>query len=139
MSARAAASFALCCLALAGCAVGGGTLRAVADRTFDLAAADAIRPGMDEPAVVAALGLPASFGVDDRGRRYLQYTLHALSLRMFGAGTGPVGMNGTVVNSATTGFDLRVFIEDGRVSRIARRVFQDDPGPAVAAAEHGPR
>jgi hypothetical protein len=124
--ARAGAAL-LCCAALGGCAVGGGTLSIAADRRFPLAALDALVPGTEAAAVVAALGLPASFGVDDRGRRYLQYNVYSLGSHVFGAGTGVVGVNAMVIQSSAQGFEARVYLEKGRVTRVATRVYERAP------------
>ncbi|MBC7779102.1 MAG: hypothetical protein H7125_03260 [Proteobacteria bacterium] len=131
MSARActARSRVAFCIALfvalpsAGCAVGGGTIRIAADRSFEPQALEQVAPGMPEAAVVAALGLPASFGVDDRGRHYLQYNQLRIGAQMIAGGTGVIGVNGTFALGSTTGFDVRVFIEEGRVARVAQRTF----------------
>lgn len=113
----------LCCISLAGCAVGSGRLSVAADRQFDRSALDALMPGMGEDAVIAALGLPAAFGVDDRGRRYLQYNRYSFGSHVFGAGTGFVGVNATRVQSTARGFEARVYLEGGRITRIATRVY----------------
>ncbi len=129
MNLRTACALA-CCVALAGCAVGGGRLTVAADRSFDLPALDAVIPGMPEADVVVMLGLPAAFGVDDRGRRYLQYNRLSFGSNVFGAGTGVIGVNTTMIHSTASGFEARVFIEGGRVARVATRVY--------SAAAHAP-
>jgi hypothetical protein len=142
MNLRLPAAMVLCCLVLSGCAVGGGRLHVAADRQFDRAALDALTPGTDEDAVIAALGLPAAFGVDDRGRRYLQYRQYSYGSQVIGAGTGFVGVNATMVRSTARGFEARVYLDGGRLTRIATRVFslavdEQAAGPAAASAHHG--
>jgi hypothetical protein len=127
-----------CCLALAGCAVGGGRLHVAADRHFERAALGAVTPGMEEAAVIAALGLPAAFGVDDRGRRYLQYRRLTLGSQVFGGGTGLVGVNATMVRSSARGFEARVYLEGGRVTRIATRDLSPAEAGEVPPAGGGP-
>lgn len=120
----------LCCLLLAGCAVGGGRMNVAADRPFERAALDAVVPGMAEAEVVARLGLPVAFGVDDRGRRYLQYSQSGFASTVFGAGTGPIGVNAVVVQASASGFEARVYLEAGRVIRVATRVYEPAEGTA---------
>ena len=138
MSLRRAVAVASCCLVLQACAVGGGRLTVAADRYFQRAALDAVAPGMAEAAVVAALGLPAAFGVDDRGRRYLQYRPYSLGSQVFGAGTGFVGVNATMVRSSARGFEARVYLEGGRVTRIATRDFALPEAGEFPAAGRAP-
>jgi len=120
----------LCCLLLAGCAVGGGRMNVAADRPFERAALDGVVPGMAEPEVVARLGLPVAFGVDERGRRYLQYSQFGFASTVFGAGTGPIGVNALMVQASASGFEARVYIEAGRVTRVATRVYEPPEGTA---------
>lgn len=148
MSLRRVGAALLGCVVLGGCAVGGGTLSISADRRFERVALDALAPGTEEAAVVAALGLPAAFGVDDRGRRYLQYNVYSLGSHVLGAGTGFVGVNALMIQSTARGFEARVYLERGRVTRVATRVYESDAEagvaddaaavPAAGAREHGP-
>jgi hypothetical protein len=124
-AARTAVVFAMSVL-LAGCAVGGGRLDIATDRTFDLRTLEAIVPGMAEADVVARLGLPGAFGVDERGRRYLHYTQVRLGSSVLAAGTGVVGVNTMSIRSTASGFEARVFLEAGRVARVATR-FHAEP------------
>jgi hypothetical protein len=142
MNLQRPAAMVLFCLAMSGCAVGGGRLHVAADRQFDRAALDRLMPGMEEGAVVAALGLPAAFGVDDRGRRYLQYRQYSYGSQVIGAGTGFVGVNATMIRSSARGFEARVYLDGGRLTRIATRVYSlavDEPAAASAdaPADHG--
>lgn len=140
MSSRTTAAL-LCCIALAGCAVGGGRLNLEADRRFELRVLDAVSTGMPEAEVVTTLGLPVAFGVDERGRRYLQYNLYSFGSSVFAAGTGPIGVNAMMIQSTATGFEARVFIEGGRVNHVATRVYSVAPvttGDAAAIDGTGP-
>lgn len=130
MSPRTAAAL-LCCIALAGCAVGGGRLNLAADRRFELRVLDSVSKGMPEAEVVATLGLPVAFGIDDRGRRYLQYNLSSFGSSVFGAGTGVIGINAMMIQSTASGFEARIFIEGGRVNHVATQVY------SVAAETRG--
>lgn len=133
---RTAAALAACLLAT-GCAVGGGTLDIAADRPFELSALEAIVPGMAEAEVVDRLGLPAAFGVDERGRRYLQYAQLRFASSVLAAGTGVVGVNATSIQSIPSGFQARVFIEGGRVARVAIRVHGEPAAGGSAGAPGG--
>jgi hypothetical protein len=103
-------------------------MNVAADRPFARVALDGVVPGMAEAEVVARLGLPVAFGVDERGRRYLQYSQFAFASTVFGAGTGPIGVNALVVHASASGFDARVYLEAGRVTRVATRVYEPPEG-----------
>lgn len=105
-------AFMLLLLLLSGC-VNFMSMKVTGTGDITLSDVEKIKPGMEEKQVIALLGAPQSFGVDDEGREYLQYDTGKFS-RVEGSAVFP--LVGIVSTSAEiVGFIVNYYLVDGIV------------------------
>ena len=108
---------------LGGCS--GGHMYMENDKDLELGDFNSINLGMDETEVVEKLGLPISYGIDEKGRNYLHYAEINTALLV-----GIILLPGVSASGSTQviqGFEGYIYFDDdGKVIDVHVKEYQDE-------------